>query len=57
MVPLVKCTSTEMSVAGREPGVQVHGAWASRETGAEQYLRESRILPIYEGTTANSGQT
>jgi hypothetical protein len=33
--------------------VQVHGGMGFiEETGAAQYLRDSRILPIYEGTTA-----
>jgi hypothetical protein len=34
-------------------GVQVHGGMGFiEETGAAQYLRDARILPIYEGTTA-----
>ena len=33
--------------------MQVHGGMGFiEETGAAQYLRDSRILPIYEGTTA-----
>ena len=32
-------------------GVQVHGGMGFvEETGAAQYLRDARILPIYEGT-------
>src|SRR5690606_7004028 len=34
-------------------GVQVHGGMGYiEETGAAQYYRDARILPIYEGTTA-----
>ncbi|MGT2439996.1 acyl-CoA dehydrogenase family protein [Bradyrhizobium betae] len=34
-------------------GVQVHGGMGFiEETGAAQFYRDARILPIYEGTTA-----
>ncbi|HYF42316.1 MAG TPA: acyl-CoA dehydrogenase [Ramlibacter sp.] len=53
MVPLVKGYSTEMSVEVTSLGVQVHGGMGFiEETGAAQYYRDARILPIYEGTTA-----
>jgi len=53
MVPLVKGWSTEMSVDVASTGVQVHGGMGFiEETGASQYYRDARILPIYEGTTA-----
>ena len=53
LVPLIKGYSTEMSVEVASLGVQVHGGMGFiEETGAAQYLRDSRILPIYEGTTA-----
>jgi len=53
LVPLVKGYSTEMSVEVASLGVQVHGGMGFiEETGAAQYLRDARILPIYEGTTA-----
>jgi alkylation response protein AidB-like acyl-CoA dehydrogenase len=53
MVPLIKGYSTEMSVEVASLGLQVHGGMGFvEETGAAQYLRDSRILPIYEGTTA-----
>ena len=53
MVPLVKGYSTEMSVKVASLGIQVHGGMGFiEETGAAQYLRDARILPIYEGTTA-----
>ena len=53
MVPLVKGFSTEMSLEVTSLGVQVHGGMGYiEETGAAQYYRDARILPIYEGTTA-----
>jgi alkylation response protein AidB-like acyl-CoA dehydrogenase len=53
LVPVVKGYSTEMSVEVASLGVQVHGGMGFiEETGAAQYLRDARILPIYEGTTA-----
>ena len=53
MVPLIKGYSTEMSIEVASLGVQVHGGMGFiEETGAAQYLRDARILTIYEGTTA-----
>ncbi len=53
LVPLIKGFSTENSVEVTSLGVQVHGGMGFiEETGAAQYYRDSRILPIYEGTTA-----
>jgi butyryl-CoA dehydrogenase len=53
MVPIVKGWSTELSVDVASTGVQVHGGMGFiEETGAAQYYRDARILPIYEGTTA-----
>ncbi len=53
MVPLVKGYSTEMSIEVTSLGVQVHGGMGFiEETGAAQHYRDSRILAIYEGTTA-----
>src|SRR5439155_8213591 len=53
LVPLVKGYSTEMSLEVTSLGVQVHGGMGFiEETGAAQYLRDARILTIYEGTTA-----
>ncbi len=53
MVPLVKGYSTEMSLEVSSLGVQVHGGMGFiEETGAAQFYRDARILPIYEGTTA-----
>ena len=53
LVPIVKGFSTEMSVDVASLGVQVHGGMGFiEETGAAQFYRDARILPIYEGTTA-----
>jgi hypothetical protein len=53
LVPLVKGFSTEMSLDVASLGVQVHGGMGYiEETGAAQYLRDAKILTIYEGTTA-----
>jgi hypothetical protein len=52
-VPIVKGWSTELSIDVTSLGVQVHGGMGFiEETGAAQYYRDARILPIYEGTTA-----
>jgi hypothetical protein len=53
MVPLIKGLSTEMALDVASLGVQVHGGMGYiEETGAAQYLRDAKILTIYEGTTA-----
>jgi alkylation response protein AidB-like acyl-CoA dehydrogenase len=53
LVPLVKGLSTEMSLDVASLGVQVHGGMGFiEETGAAQFLRDAKILTIYEGTTA-----
>lgn len=53
LVPIIKGFSTEVSVEVASLGVQVHGGMGFiEETGAAQYYRDARILPIYEGTTA-----
>ena len=53
LVPLVKGLSTEMALEVASLGVQVHGGMGFiEETGAAQYLRDAKILTIYEGTTA-----
>lgn len=53
LVPLVKGYSTEMSQEVTSLGVQIHGGMGfMEETGAAQHYRDSKILTIYEGTTA-----
>jgi len=52
LIPIVKGWSTELGVTMASLGVQVHGGMGFiEETGAAQILRDSRIAPIYEGTT------
>lgn len=51
LTPLVKSWCTDMAVEVASIGVQIHGGMGFiEETGAAQYLRDARILPIYEGT-------
>lgn len=51
MTPVVKSWCTDHSVEVASLGVQVHGGMGFvEETGAAQYYRDARILPIYEGT-------
>ncbi|MBI6566215.1 acyl-CoA dehydrogenase [Pseudomonas synxantha] len=53
LLPLIKGYCTEMSLYVTSLGIQVHGGMGFiEETGAAQYYRDARILPIYEGTTA-----
>jgi 3-(methylthio)propanoyl-CoA dehydrogenase len=51
MTPVVKGWGTEIAQIVTSLGVQVHGGMGFvEETGVAQYLRDARILPIYEGT-------
>ncbi len=51
LTPIVKAWCTDQSVIITSLGVQIHGGMGFIEdTGAAQYFRDSRILPIYEGT-------
>jgi acyl-CoA dehydrogenase len=51
LTPLAKAYGTDTAVEVASLGVQVHGGMGFvEETGAAQYLRDARILPIYEGT-------
>ena len=52
IIPIVKGWCTEMAQEATSVGVQVHGGMGFiEETGAAQYMRDARILTIYEGTT------
>jgi len=51
MTPIVKAWCTDMAVEVTSLGIQIHGGSGFiEETGAAQYMRDARILPIYEGT-------
>lgn len=51
MTPLVKAWCTDMACDVASTGVQIHGGMGFiEETGAAQFYRDARILPIYEGT-------
>ena len=51
LTPISKAWCTDLGVELTSMGIQVHGGYGYiEETGAAQYLRDSRISPIYEGT-------
>lgn len=51
LTPVVKSWCTDMACEVASLGVQIHGGMGFiEETGAAQYYRDARILPIYEGT-------
>ncbi|PCI53725.1 MAG: acyl-CoA dehydrogenase [Alphaproteobacteria bacterium] len=51
LTPIVKGWCTDMAVDVASTGIQIHGGMGFiEETGAAQYYRDARILPIYEGT-------
>ncbi|MDR5799159.1 MULTISPECIES: acyl-CoA dehydrogenase [Caballeronia] len=52
LTPVVKGWCTDSALQITSDGIQVHGGMGYvEETGAAQYLRDSRITTIYEGTT------
>jgi alkylation response protein AidB-like acyl-CoA dehydrogenase len=51
MTPVLKANLTDLSCSASQTGVQLHGGMGYiRETGIEQYYRDSLIGTIYEGT-------
>jgi len=51
LTPIAKSFSTDIGCEVASMGVQIHGGMGFiEETGAGQYYRDARILPIYEGT-------
>ncbi|NNL56702.1 MAG: acyl-CoA dehydrogenase, partial [Pseudomonadales bacterium] len=52
LTPIAKGWSTEVAQEVTSLGVQIHGGMGFvEETGAAQYMRDARIITIYEGTT------
>jgi acyl-CoA dehydrogenase len=52
LTPIAKGWSTEVSQEVTSLGVQIHGGMGFiEETGAAQFMRDTRITTIYEGTT------
>ena len=50
-IPIVKAWVTEIAQEVTSLGIQIHGGMGFvEETGAAQFYRDARILPIYEGT-------
>ena len=53
LIPIIKGWSTELAQEITSNGLQIHGGMGFiEETGAAQFMRDARILPIYEGTNA-----
>ncbi len=51
LTPIAKAFGTDIGYEVADLGVQVHGGMGYiEETGAAQFLRDSRVLRIYEGT-------
>jgi alkylation response protein AidB-like acyl-CoA dehydrogenase len=51
LIPIIKAYGSDIGVEVASTGVQVHGGMGYiEETGAAQFLRDARIVPIYEGT-------
>lgn len=51
LTPIAKAFSTDIGCQVTSLGIQIHGGMGFiEETGAAQYYRDARILPIYEGT-------
>ena len=51
LTPIAKAFSTDIGCEVASMGIQIHGGMGFiEETGAAQYYRDARILPIYEGT-------
>ena len=51
LLPICKATLSENAVDVADLGIQIRGGHGFvRDSGAEQFLRDVRVLPIYEGT-------
>jgi len=52
LTPIAKAWATEIAQEVTSLGLQIHGGMGFiEETGAAQYVRDARIITIYEGTT------
>ena len=52
LTPIAKGWATEVAQEVTSLGLQIHGGMGFvEETGAAQYMRDARIITIYEGTT------
>ncbi|OUS28470.1 hypothetical protein A9Q99_13205 [Gammaproteobacteria bacterium 45_16_T64] len=53
LTPLVKSWCTDLTQEITSLNIQIHGGMGFiEETGAAQFYRDARVLPIYEGTNA-----
>jgi alkylation response protein AidB-like acyl-CoA dehydrogenase len=51
LLPICKATLSDNTVKVANLGIQIRGGHGFiRDSGAEQFLRDARVLPIYEGT-------
>ncbi len=51
LLPICKATLSDNTVEVANLGIQIRGGHGFiRDSGAEQFLRDARVLPIYEGT-------
>jgi acyl-CoA dehydrogenase len=51
LLPVCKASLSEVAVEVADLGIQIRGGHGYvRDSGAEQFLRDARVLPIYEGT-------
>jgi alkylation response protein AidB-like acyl-CoA dehydrogenase len=51
LLPICKATLSDNTVEIANIGIQIRGGHGFiRDSGAEQFLRDARVLPIYEGT-------
>ena len=56
LTPIAKAWATEVAQEVTGLGVQIHGGMGFvEETGAAQFVRDARIITIYEGTTGIQG--
>ena len=53
MTPVVKSLFTDMGMEITSEAMQIHGGYGyTKDQGVEQFYRDNRITPIYEGTNS-----